>query len=109
VIGAYMEGGGMFSVYLMLAFGFVGYFMKKLDFSFVTFLIGFVLGPMTELSLRQAIIITRGDPLALVDHPVAVAFLLLALFSVWRLSRVNIMAAPRQAQASEEAATSRHV
>ena len=31
VIGAYVEGGGMFNVYLMLAFAFVGYFMKKFD------------------------------------------------------------------------------
>jgi putative tricarboxylic transport membrane protein len=86
VAGAYLEGSGMFGVYLMLIFAFFGYFMKKYDFSFVTFLIGFILGPMAELSLRQALILTDAKPSALVDHPVAVVFLLMAIFSVWRLS-----------------------
>lgn len=86
VAGAYLEGSGMFGVYLMLIFAFVGYFMKKYDFSFVTFLIGFILGPMAELSLRQALIITDAKPSALVDHPVAVVFLLMAIISIWRLS-----------------------
>src|SRR3546814_9499070 len=52
VVGAYMEGGGMFSVYLMIGFGLVGYFMKKLDYSFVTFLVGYVLGPIDRKSTR---------------------------------------------------------
>ncbi|MFM9847064.1 MAG: tripartite tricarboxylate transporter permease [Hyphomicrobiaceae bacterium] len=86
VAGAYLEGSGMFGVYLMLAFAFFGYFMKKCDFSFVTFLIGFILGPMAELSLRQALILTDAKPSSLVDHPVAVVFLLMAIISVWRLS-----------------------
>lgn len=86
VIGAYLEGSGMFSVYLMLVFAFFGYFMKKFDFSFVTFLIGFILGPMAELSLRQAMIITDGKVSSLTKHPVAMVFLALALVSIWRLS-----------------------
>jgi putative tricarboxylic transport membrane protein len=86
VIGAYLEGSGMFSVYLMLLFAFFGYFMKKFDFSFVTFLIGFILGPIAELSLRQAMIITDGKVSSLTNHPVAVVFLVLALASIWRLS-----------------------
>ena len=86
VIGAYLEGSGMFSVYLMLLFAFFGYFMKKFDFSFVTFLIGFILGPIAELSLRQAMIITDGKVSSLTNHPVAIVFLVLALASIWRLS-----------------------
>jgi len=86
VIGAYLEGSGMFSVYLMLVFAFFGYFMKKFDFSFVTFLIGFILGPMAELSLRQAMIITDGRVSSLTHHPVALVFLALAAISIWRLS-----------------------
>ena len=83
VIGAYLEGSGMFSVYLMLVFAFFGYFMKKFDFSFITFLIGFILGPMAELSLRQAMIITDGKASSLIHHPVAVLFLVLAAVSIW--------------------------
>jgi putative tricarboxylic transport membrane protein len=92
VIGAYLEGSGMFSVYLMLVFAFFGYFMKKLDFSFITFLIGFILGPIAELSLRQAMIITDGKITSLSNHPVAILFLLLAVFSVWRFSSMRMLA-----------------
>lgn len=91
IIGAYIEGGGMFGVYLMLVFAFVGYFMKKFDFSFVTFLVGYVLGPMAELSLRQAIIISDANPMVLVDHPVAIVFLVLAVLSIWRLGSMHML------------------
>jgi len=104
LVGAYLEGGGMFGVYLMLVFALVGYFMKKFDFSFVTFLIGFILGPMAELSMRQAIIITDADPLKLLDHPVAIVFLVLAVVSVWRFSSLHLLEMagdPRAAGAAE--------
>jgi putative tricarboxylic transport membrane protein len=86
IVGAYVEGGGMFGVYLMLVFGFVGYFMKKFDFSFVTFVVGFVLGPMAELTLRQALIVADANPAVLAQHPIAIVFLLLAALSIWRFA-----------------------
>jgi putative tricarboxylic transport membrane protein len=86
IVGAYVEGGGMFGVYLMLGFGFLGYFMKKFDFSFVTFVVGYVLGPMAELTIRQSLIISDSNPAVLLDHPIAIAFLVLALFSIWRFA-----------------------
>ena len=88
-VGAYLEGGGLFGVYLMIVFAVVGYFMKKYDYSFVTFVVGYVLGPMTELSVRQALIISDANPSTLINHPVAIVFLLLAVFSVWRFSAGN--------------------
>lgn len=91
VIGAYLEGGGMFGVYLMLVFAFVGYFLKKFDFSFVTFLVGYILGPMVELSMRQSIIISDANPMILLQHPVAIVFLVLAVLSAWRLSAMNMI------------------
>lgn len=91
IIGAYLEGGGMFGVYLMLLFALVGYFMKKFDYSFVTFLVGYILGPMTELSLRQAVIITDANPMSLLSHPIAIIFFILALFSAWRFSAMHML------------------
>lgn len=86
VTGAYMEGGGMFGVYLMLIFGFIGYFMKKFDYSFVTFVVGYVLGPMAELTIRQSMIISDGSPAALLDRPIAILFLCLTVLAVWRFA-----------------------
>lgn len=88
-VGAYLEGGGMFGVYLMIVFAVIGYFMKKFDFSFVTFVVGYVLGPMAELSIRQALVLSDANPAALLNHPVAIVFLLLAAFSAWRLGSVK--------------------
>jgi putative tricarboxylic transport membrane protein len=90
IVGAYMEGGGMFGVYLMFIFGIVGYFMKKLDFSFVTFVVGYVLGPMTELTLRQSLILSDANPAVLLNRPIAILFLLLAAFSVWRFTIAGV-------------------
>lgn len=86
VVGAYLEGGTMFGVYLVFGFAVLGWLLRKFEFSFVTFLIGFVITPMLELSLRQALILTDRNPSALLDHPIAIAILALTLLSAWRLT-----------------------
>jgi putative tricarboxylic transport membrane protein len=91
-LGAYLESASMFSVFLMLGFAVAGYLMKKFDYSFVTFVVGYVLGPMAELSFRQAAILSDGNPMALLNHPFAIFFLVLAVFSAWRLSKWNAQA-----------------
>ncbi len=45
----------------------------------MTFLIGFVIGPQFELSLRQTLIVTDRDPAALLTHPIALAILAVAV------------------------------
>ena len=58
VVGAYLETHSLFAVWVMIAFAVLGYLMHRFDYSRVTFLIGFVIGPQFELSLRQTLIIT---------------------------------------------------
>lgn len=84
-IGAYLQGGGTFGIGVMIVFGIIGFFSKKYDFSFVTFLIGFVIGPSFELSLRQSLGLVTDLP-ELLDHPVAIIFAILAVVGVWRLT-----------------------
>ena len=67
VVGAYLQGGGVFGVYVMVVFGIVGYFLKRFDFSFVTFIIGFIIGPQLELAVRQSLIIVQGT--SVWDYP----------------------------------------
>lgn len=86
-IGAYMETSSAFSIYIMLAFTLLGFFARKLDFSFVTFLIGFVIGPNLELSFRQTLQLLDHKAVNLVHHPIALVFILLSIVTVWWIGR----------------------
>lgn len=79
VVGAYLEAHSLFAVWVMIGFAALGYLMHRFDYSRVTFLIGFVIGPQFELSLRQTLIVTDRDPAALLTHPIALAILAVAV------------------------------
>jgi len=87
VAGAYLENHSVFDVWIMLGFTVLGYVMHRYDYSRVTFLIGFVVGPMFELALRQSLIITQGRLQALANYPAALVLLLLALGSAVLFAR----------------------
>ncbi len=78
-IGAYSVNNSTFDVYIMAMFGLAGYFLTKLDFEPAPLLLGFVLGPMLEENLRRAMLLSRGDPLVFITHPLSFALLLAAL------------------------------
>lgn len=85
--GAYIADNSLFAVGVMIFFAVLGYFMKKLEFSFVTFIIGFVLGPMFEMSLQQTLVMSRNNILIMFQRPIALAFVLLTAVFVWRVVR----------------------
>ena len=95
VVGAWLEGGGVFGVQVMLVFAVLGVVFIKLGFSVVNFLIGFVVGRTFELTFRQSIQILGRDPWNLVQHPIALMFLALTVLAVWRFSRGARRAAPK--------------
>ena len=74
----------MFGVGIMLIFAVIGYFMRKLNFPFIVFLIGFILGPMFERSLRHTVILF-DDPFALaMQHPLLPILAALGIYFAWR-------------------------
>jgi putative tricarboxylic transport membrane protein len=84
VTGAYVSTGSMFGIGIVLAFGGLGYLMRKLEIPFVVFLIGFVLGPIFERALRNTVNLF-DDPWSLaMEHPLLPALLALAAYAVWR-------------------------
>lgn len=97
-IGAYMDSNTVFPIYMMLAFTVIGFLARKLEFSFVTFLIGFVLGPNVELTLRQSIQLLDGRVSHLSAHPIAVVFIVATVIAVFAISRNNLRHAQRQRQ-----------
>ncbi|MBP1845761.1 putative tricarboxylic transport membrane protein [Rhizobium petrolearium] len=98
-LGAYMETSSVFSIYVMLFFAAVGYLMRKLDYSFITFLIGFVIGPKLELTFRQSIQILDAKVSNLGHHPISIVFILLTGITVVLIARSH--RASRLLEASE--------
>lgn len=78
-VGVYLSTGGLFGVGLMLVMAVLAYVMTALGFPVIVFIIAFFLGEGFERSLGQALVFLDGDPLALLDYPVAVALLGLAV------------------------------
>ena len=87
VVGIYVSQGGFFAVGVMLVFTVLGFFMQKLQISLVCFIIGLVLGPMIELSIRQSVILLSRNPSAIFDHPFALVLFVASPFVAWLLVR----------------------
>lgn len=84
--GAYSNGSSMFAVGVMMVFAVIGYFMRRLDFPFATFIIGFALGAAFEEAVRQSVLLFARRPLDLLTHYIFMAFVLLTIFTIVRIS-----------------------
>lgn len=87
VVGIYVSQGGFFAVWLMLGFAALGWIMLKMEISVVCFIIGLVLGPMIELSIRQSVILLSRNPMAIFDHPFALVLVAATPLVAWTLVR----------------------
>jgi len=63
----------------MLVFGIVGYLMKKFRYEGAPLVLALVLGKMFETTLRQSLILSRGDFSIFVSRPISLAFLIVAV------------------------------
>jgi putative tricarboxylic transport membrane protein len=77
-IGAYASSNSVFSVWLMLGWGALGYFFNKVGVQPAPMVLGFVLGPMLEENFRRAMLLSGGDPLVFVHRPISAALLAVA-------------------------------
>jgi putative tricarboxylic transport membrane protein len=76
VVGVYAVNGSAVDLWIMLAMGAVGYLLRKLDFETAPIVLGLVLAPMMELSLRQALAVSGGRYDIFITRPISAALLL---------------------------------
>jgi putative tricarboxylic transport membrane protein len=87
IVGVYIPNQSLFDVGVMLVFAGLGYLMRMTGFSIVCLVIGFLLGPMLETSLRQTLLMYKSDLSILVSSPIALTFMLLTVYSLWRFAK----------------------
>ncbi|HEX2255868.1 MAG TPA: tripartite tricarboxylate transporter permease, partial [Afifellaceae bacterium] len=68
-IGTFSVHGSIVETWLMLAAGFVGFFMRMFGFSPAALVLALVLGPLAEEALRQTLTISRGSFAIFVQRP----------------------------------------
>jgi len=99
VLGAYCANFRIFDVWCVFFFGMLGLLFKYLKVPSTPLIIGFILGTMTELNLRQALMQSAGSWSIFVTRPISLIFLLVAV--------VSAVMAVRRSKASRKATSQR--
>ena len=75
IIGAYSTNNNISDTVLMLIFGVIGYFLRKLEYEPAPLALALVLSPLFERALGQSMRISYGNPYVFFTRPVSLMFL----------------------------------
>lgn len=76
VAGVYSISNNISDAIVMLTFGIVGYFLRKLDYEPAPLVLALVLGPMFEKALGQSLRISYGSPWVFFTRPISAGLLI---------------------------------
>jgi putative tricarboxylic transport membrane protein len=74
-VGVYSLANDSFSIFFFVAFGVLGYILKKLDFETGPMIMAFILAPLIENALRQSLLISNGSMAIFVTRPISLGFI----------------------------------
>jgi putative tricarboxylic transport membrane protein len=75
IVGVYAVNNSVVDVWIMLGMALVGYVLRKLDFETAPIVLGLVLAPIIEMSLRQSLAMSDGQYSIFVTSPIAATLL----------------------------------
>ena len=107
IIGVYEVNHSVVDVWIMLIMGVVGYGLRKFDFDPAPLVLGLVISPTFELSLRQSLLMSSGDWTIFFNRPIAATLLaicgaLLAASAISFLTRRDWRGKLAEAETGEE-------
>ena len=109
IVGVYLVNNSIVDVWIMLIMGVVGYVLRKLDFDPAPLVLGLVIAPTFELSLRQSLVMSNGNWTIFfsAQRPIAAALfaicgVLLALAALSSVSRKDWRGKLAEVEAGEK-------
>jgi putative tricarboxylic transport membrane protein len=98
-LGIYATSPSVADLLILLVIGLIGFLMRLVDYPLAPLIIGMVLGPLAETNLRDALMSSDGNALALLDGPIVwlIYALLLGAIVLTVVSSVRRSAAARRA------------
>jgi putative tricarboxylic transport membrane protein len=79
IIGVYEVSHSIVDVWIMLIMGVFGYGLRKFGFDPAPLVLGLVIAPLFEQSLRQSLIMSNGDYLIFFSRPIALGLMLVCI------------------------------
>ena len=79
VIGSYLINYNLFDIKVMFVFGLIGLALSATNFPAAPFLLGVILGPMTDSNLRRGLRLSDGSFLPLLQRPICIFFLIIII------------------------------
>ena len=103
VIGVYEVNHSIVDVWIMLIMGALGYGLKKFGFDPAPLVLGLVIAPLFEMSLRQSLIMSNGNWLIFLQRPIALTLVVVCAVLL-AMSALSMLRAQRdwRAKMAEE-------
>ena len=95
-LGIYATTGAAFDLLMLLGISVLGYLMRRFGYPLAPLMIGMVLGPLAETSLRDALLSSAGDPAVLVATPITWVIYAVLLVVIALSVRAAVTAKTRQ-------------
>ena len=90
VVCSFALANRMFDVWVMLAFGVIGFGMERAKIPLAPFVIGFVLAPVAETNLLSGLMASGGSYLPIFTRPISLTFFLIAVaLLAWPIIRAR--------------------
>jgi putative tricarboxylic transport membrane protein len=83
IIGVYAVNTSFVDVGIMSVMGVLGYLLRKFDFETAPVVLGVVLAPIIEMSLRQSLAMSNGTYLIFLQRPISAVFLTASLVMIF--------------------------
>jgi putative tricarboxylic transport membrane protein len=81
-VGAFASASRLFDVYVMLAIGVGAFFLRRRGYEMAPLVLGLVLGPLLDKSLRRGLVLSDGSLLPFFTRPICIGFAAVTLFTI---------------------------
>jgi len=81
-VGAFATASRLFDVYAMLVIGIGAFFLRRRGYQMAPFVLGLVLGPLLDKSLRRGLVLSDGSLAPFFTRPISLAFAVVTIFTL---------------------------
>ncbi len=81
-VGAFANASRLFDIYAMLVVGIGAFFLRRRGYQMAPFVLGLVLGPLLDKSLRRGLVLSDGSVLPFFTRPICAVLAAVTIFAI---------------------------